>query len=848
MATNTAQDAVRCSMCTEVVVFLCGSCHVNLCGQCLPTHLDRNKSLKHEILSYTSESVQPKPQAPECQDHPGESRTLYCQDCNVPICSQCLIMTGNHNRHGAVKLADFSEKTRNIIIEDLIELHHFEKEYSMIVKDRENKIKKYTEHSNQEKSSLKKRGQELNQILTKAIETIEHELTDMVKEDLQILQNDKDKVQNSYQVVKDCIERNEHILNEENSFKMLEYKSIVEDLRLVPPMKDISPPKLILPDVKKEEIIKQVVSLQSSVHSTLPGFTISKTGDVTMASTLTMMEEPTLLVVLLTHCTKLKGICCESEEKVWIYGDDEKIKQLDKSGNALNSFNAASGTSQKDIAMNSDRNIAFSHKEDACIYLVKKTKIEKFVDVSGWIPYGLCFNSDGDLMVCMRRNDYTESKVGVFADGTPLETCAQVCTKVAARALAGIQQVNNVNRLRKTVALDSLEKTVVQNVLIHILGKTVRNDVIVTRACVTFLPDVLLSQQYIHHVAQDTLVQTVGENVPILITVRNVKVNVTVIRTYVTYLPDVLLLQQLKQDASPGTLVKTVEENVRIPITVWIVKISATVMRTDVISQPDVQILQKGYVVCPKVASWAIYGIQQLNNVNDVWQATLGGIAQYRVGILHTDGAVKESVTVTKTCDMFLWDALFLLQRLRKNVAPDSLEKTVVQNVLIHILGKTVRNDVIVTKACVTFLPDVLLSQQYIHHVAQDTLVQTVGENVPILITVRNVKVNVTVIRTYVTYLPDVSLKQQFKQNASPGTLVKTVEENVRILITAWIVKISATVMRTDVISQPDVQILQKIPKEVAWCYECSYRTYICMVYNDCQLMNCQTVINERRL
>lgn len=135
------------------------------------------------------------------------------------------------------------------------------------------------------------------QILTKTMETIENQLTDMVNEDLQILQNDKDKVQNSYQVVKDYIERYEHILNEENSFEILEYKSIVEDLRLVPPMKDISPPKLILPDVKKEEIIKQVVSLQSSVHSTLPGFTISKTGDVTMVSTLTMMEERTLLAV-----------------------------------------------------------------------------------------------------------------------------------------------------------------------------------------------------------------------------------------------------------------------------------------------------------------------------------------------------------------------------------------------------------------------------------------------------------------------------------------------------------------------------------------------------------------------
>lgn len=59
---------------------------------------------------------------------------------------------------------------------------------------------------------------------------------------------------------------------------------------------------------------------------------------------------------------------------------------------------------------------------------------------------------------------------------------------------------------------------------------------------------IIITFQYIHHVAQDTLVQTVGENVPILITVRNVKVNVTVIWTYVTYLPDVSLLQQVTTD------------------------------------------------------------------------------------------------------------------------------------------------------------------------------------------------------------------------------------------------------------------------------------------------------------
>lgn len=64
----------------------------------------------------------------------------------------------------------------------------------------------------------------------------------------------------------------------------------------------------------------------------------------------------------------------------------------------------------------------------------------------------------------------------------------------------------------------------------------------------TSLSWIIITFQYIHHVAQDTLVQTVGENVPILITVRNVKVNVTVIWTYVTYLPDVSLLQQVTTD------------------------------------------------------------------------------------------------------------------------------------------------------------------------------------------------------------------------------------------------------------------------------------------------------------
>lgn len=224
-------------------------------------------------------------------------------------------------------------------------------------------------------------------------------------------------MQGSYQRVKYCIERSKRLLEEDNPIEMLEFKSSVDELRLVPSMKDVTPPKLIILDVKVEKIFEQVVSLKPSVQFILPGFTISKTGDISLVSTRVLMTEPTLIKAIFTYSKKLKGICCESDDKVWIYGDDEEIKQLDKSGSKLNVFHAVSKSIQKDIAINKDGHIAFAHEEDECIYLVNKKGIEKFVDMAGWIPYGLCFNSEGDLMVCMRANNQEESKVGVFANG-----------------------------------------------------------------------------------------------------------------------------------------------------------------------------------------------------------------------------------------------------------------------------------------------------------------------------------------------------------------------------------------------------------------------------------------------
>lgn len=67
-----------------------------------------------------------------------------------------------------------------------------------------------------------------------------------------------------------------------------------------------------------------------------------------------LMMELRFIKVIFIYGKKLKGICCELDDKVWVYGDDEEIKQLDKLGFILNVFNVVFKGIQKDIVINKD--------------------------------------------------------------------------------------------------------------------------------------------------------------------------------------------------------------------------------------------------------------------------------------------------------------------------------------------------------------------------------------------------------------------------------------------------------------------------------------------------------------
>lgn len=412
---NMAQDPVRCSLCPEVVVIHCGSCQVNLCAQCLSTHIDRNKSLKHEIVPYTSQLVKPEAEIQKCQDHPKQQCDLFCQDCSVPICSRCL--TGNHKRHGAVDLEEICETTRSTVKEDLEELRKFRKEYEKVVGESKEELAKYLEESDKERDSLKELGKQWHQMIDKVIDKVGKDMDEIIQSDTKCLQDNTEEIQSALQDVKDSIKANEDILQDDRFTRLLSYASKNDAFRIIPSRPAIKTAKIVPVNVKEGDIIPKLIHFQRSIRTKLPGYSLNRTGDVSSISTKSLLPEPELIATIKTNCKQLKGICHNEDDRVWIYGTDEILREVDITGTVQNCITAISKNSQKDIAKNKMGEIVFSHLSDECVNIVREGKISKLLDLSGWIPFGVTFNADDDLMVCMRREDYQESKVGIFSQG-----------------------------------------------------------------------------------------------------------------------------------------------------------------------------------------------------------------------------------------------------------------------------------------------------------------------------------------------------------------------------------------------------------------------------------------------
>ncbi|XP_062570314.1 uncharacterized protein LOC134232384 [Saccostrea cucullata] len=92
----TEQHYIECATCNNYSTFYCNTCHKRMCEQCKEGHILENENINHQVVQYQDRLRQlPKE---KCLFHPAKFLEMFCDECPVPICSQCFT-NKDHDGH-----------------------------------------------------------------------------------------------------------------------------------------------------------------------------------------------------------------------------------------------------------------------------------------------------------------------------------------------------------------------------------------------------------------------------------------------------------------------------------------------------------------------------------------------------------------------------------------------------------------------------------------------------------------------------------------------------------------------------------------------------------------------------
>ena len=189
---DSAQDIIRCEICeTPVPPMFCDICHIQLYLHCVGIHIS-DRSKKHEVVPFEERGSTTK-----CPKHSTKISELYCEECNVPICSQC-ISSGEHLGHKAVEIMKIFTSKKEVIKEDLQEIEIFiypkyQDAASNIPVQKANAKK----HTQKLSTALKKQGETLHKEIDAIIRKMQSEIDEMDSKHLAVIDKQGDEINNT---------------------------------------------------------------------------------------------------------------------------------------------------------------------------------------------------------------------------------------------------------------------------------------------------------------------------------------------------------------------------------------------------------------------------------------------------------------------------------------------------------------------------------------------------------------------------------------------------------------------------------------------------------------------------
>nr|XP_022336302.1 uncharacterized protein LOC111132776 [Crassostrea virginica] len=414
---RSGQDVVRCTLCKDVVApMYCEVCHFHLCHECVEKHV-ADKSNIHKLVLLTQYLSSPK-----CTDHPNKQCELHCKQCDVPICSQCVI-SKTHKDHDVIDIMENSKMRKEVLGKDLQELEKFifpkYQEFAAIIK-----IQKTDQLKNSQKltSDLKKQGEALHKEIDAIIQSKQTEIDVMKSKHKTALDKQENALNHTITEIKQVIRDLKSLLDTSDVSLVSKYQSRIGEFRKLPPKLKISLPQLKTQKINREDLLKQFGSLTaSSIETEEQGYTMPSLGAESSPPARSMLDVPRLVTDIPTTYTEnnyLLNVSCLSDDEIWTSGDNAIMKLYNMKGELLRSVQTKSGNMPQDIAVTRSGGLVYTDCDDRSINLVCGTQIQTLITLQGWIPCSLCSTSSGDLLVTMTSDDGEQTKVVCYSGTT----------------------------------------------------------------------------------------------------------------------------------------------------------------------------------------------------------------------------------------------------------------------------------------------------------------------------------------------------------------------------------------------------------------------------------------------
>ena len=402
-----AQDLARCDLCKNAIAqSYCDFCHVNLCKPCIGEHISDGNE-KHIIVSFKqrlSNLIYPK-----CETHQNEDSKYQCKDCNTFVCSRCTDYS-RHSGHTLLKLGELFHISKRHVQNDREELdNRIMPAYEDISIDLEHEMASVDDQYEKLTTELSRQKREIHREVDNTIHQMEMEIGEMRLKHHSILKKHLDEVKELL-----CLLQQTRLsLNElEGSNRFLQifhYSSKIQEFCKIPSKVQISMPKFIPKQIKRDELCCLIGKL-TSVSPTLEERVLR--AEKPNTSVRELLDEPEVLNTVRTGNVRLRSVMCLNEKTIFTCGEmSPVINRFNIEGVLQRTFITKSRIVPGDIAIDKNGALLYTDWITKTVCKVKNDQTDGIIKLEGWTPLNLCVTSSDDLLVTVFSDDLTQSKV-----------------------------------------------------------------------------------------------------------------------------------------------------------------------------------------------------------------------------------------------------------------------------------------------------------------------------------------------------------------------------------------------------------------------------------------------------